>query len=335
MSAINLDKNAKKPLYRQIADSILIKIKTGYYTHGQQLPSLNELAKEYGIAKETVVKAFNELKEQNAIVPIHGKGFFVRSLAKSAGYKVMLIVDRLSSYKQPLYSEILKEFGIESTVNIFFHHFNIKVLKAIIHDNVGNYSHFIVIPFEHPDFENCISALPVQNRYLIDIYPRNFCSNYVGVYQDFENDIYNILTENKLLVQKYNSLVLVNKIKETNIPFLINSGFKRFCVESKLPFENISKSEKLYPENGKGYIVTDDDDLVDLVIKCKESRLKIGREVGIISYNESPLKQVISEGLSVFSTDFIQMARLVSKMLKENRRECIKNPFRFIDRKSF
>jgi len=248
----------------------------------------------------------------------------------------MLIIDRFSTYKQMLFSQILKEFGPESEVNIFFHHFNQNILKSLIKDNLGEYSHYILIPFEHPEIEESLSLLPEKNTYLIDIQPKNFKRAYCGVHQDFENDIYNILNEIKPKTLNYKSLQLINQKRDKHdIPSLISKGFTQFCKENKIGHNIIEALQNLEPIKGIGYIVVDDNDLVDLIIQCNKSSLKPGRDIGIISYNESPLKQVISTGISVISTDFIQMGTIVAKMLKEDRHECIKNPFLFVDRGSF
>jgi DNA-binding LacI/PurR family transcriptional regulator len=235
-----------------------------------------------------------------------------------------------------LFSQILKEFGPESEVNIFFHHFNQKVLKSLIKDNQGEYSHYILIPFEHPEIEESLSLLPKKNTYLIDILPKEYSREYCGVHQDFENDIYNILNQIKPKTLNYESLLLINhKRDKHDIPALISKGFSRFCKENKIQHNVIDAPQNYEPQKGTGYIVVDDNDLVDLIIQCNKTNFKPGKDIGILSYNESPLKQVITTGISVISTDFIQMGAIVAKMLKEGRHECIKNPFLFVDRGSF
>jgi hypothetical protein len=218
---------------------------------------------------------------------------------------------------------------------MFFHNFNARVLQSIIKENTGKYTHYIIIPFEDAHLEKYLKDLPSENLYLLDIYPGNLKTGFIGVYQDFENDIYNQLKGIKELAFKYNSLELIIKIKTTYIPFKIQKGFERFCSECNIAFRITESPVSGILAKNTGYIVVDDNDLVDLIIQSKKQQLKPGIDIGILSYNESPLKEVIADGISVVSTDFPQMGRLITSIIKEKRRESIKNPFLFIDRKSF
>jgi DNA-binding LacI/PurR family transcriptional regulator len=50
-----------------------------------------------------------------------------------------------------------------------------------------------------------------------------------------------------------------------------------------------------------------EDDLVQLLEKIITLNLTVGEHVGIISYNETPLKKFIMKGLTTISTDFEAM----------------------------
>ena len=63
-------------------------------------------------------------------------------------------------------------------------------------------------------------------------------------------------------------------------------------------------------------------------------KLKIGKNIGIISYNETPLKEICSNGITVISTDHAKMGETAARLILENRKEKIKNPFTLIIRKS-
>ena len=69
--------------YQQVAHSIRAEIRSGALPPGGRLPSVNELASTYGVAKMTVQKALNELREEGLIVSWQGRGTFVRERATS------------------------------------------------------------------------------------------------------------------------------------------------------------------------------------------------------------------------------------------------------------
>ena len=67
----------------------------------------------------------------------------------------------------------------------------------------------------------------------------------------------------------------------------------------------------------------------------KSKGCKIGEDIGIISYNESPINEVILDGLTVFSTDFKQMGNSAAKMIIDKSFKKIKCDFKLIKRNTF
>ena len=83
------------------------------------------------------------------------------------------------------------------------------------------------------------------------------------------------------------------------------------------------------------YLTIDDNDLVRLVEFAKQNNWEIGKDIGIISYNDTPLKKVVSNGITVVSTDFAKMGSNIAKMVIEKNRTCVANTGSLIDRGSF
>lgn len=335
MNDIIINKSSKTPIFRQISDYYIGLIQNGVCKEYDQMPSINEISQKCQIAKETVVKAYQELKDQNYIHSVRGKGYFISALPENSTLKIMLVIDKLSSYKQSLVSGIVNSLGPNHEVNVFFHHFDISVFKMLIENNIGQYTHYVVVPFSHVQIEEVISLIPVNNVYILDILPDEINSRFPGIYQDFETDIYEMLLSLKDPISQYESLTLIDRPKKTMIPNLINRGFKRFCIENNVEFDILSSASQAKISDGVGYIVVDDNDLIDLLILAKESNKKTGQDFGILSYNESPLKKVVSDGISVISTDFYLMGEKLSEMIINQKKELLSNKFIFIDRGSF
>ena len=70
-----------------------------------------------------------------------------------------------------------------------------------------------------------------------------------------------------------------------------------------------------------------DNDLVVLIERLLESKLKVGKDVGVISYNETPLKRIILNGITTISTDFEAMGAETAKIIKENALRHVQIPF--------
>ena len=71
------------PLYIQLYDSLLEKIKSGVFIPGQMLDAERTMAKEYDVNRETVKKALTLLEKDGYITRVQGKGTFVSNNSNS------------------------------------------------------------------------------------------------------------------------------------------------------------------------------------------------------------------------------------------------------------
>ena len=74
---IRIDKDAKVPVYLQIADQIKAQIISGELKENDILPSVRTMAKELKISALTVKKAYDNLEAEGMTVTVHGKGTYV------------------------------------------------------------------------------------------------------------------------------------------------------------------------------------------------------------------------------------------------------------------
>ena len=73
-----VDFQAGKPVYLQLADQIRYAAASGRLQPGDTLPSLRPLAEELRIKSNTIAKAYAELEAQGMIETLPGKGFFLK-----------------------------------------------------------------------------------------------------------------------------------------------------------------------------------------------------------------------------------------------------------------
>lgn len=74
-----VDFQAGKPVYLQLADQIRYAAASGKLHPGDPLPSLRPLAEELRINRNTIAKAYAELESQGLIETLHGKGYFLKN----------------------------------------------------------------------------------------------------------------------------------------------------------------------------------------------------------------------------------------------------------------
>jgi GntR family transcriptional regulator len=72
-----VDFQAGKPVYLQLADQIRYAAASGKLRPGDPLPSLRPLAEELRINRNTIAKAYAELEAQGMIETLPGKGYFI------------------------------------------------------------------------------------------------------------------------------------------------------------------------------------------------------------------------------------------------------------------
>jgi DNA-binding LacI/PurR family transcriptional regulator len=73
---------------------------------------------------------------------------------------------------------------------------------------------------------------------------------------------------------------------------------------------------------------------VSVIEKSKLQNLKLGSDYGIISYNETPLKKVVENGITTISTNFEVMGKLLAQMILKGKKEQIENKSALIIRNS-
>ena len=333
---ITIDRSLKKPIYQQIYDWVITGINEGVFVTESQLPSINHIALENQLARETVVKAFKKLQEQGILKAVHGKGFFIAANQVKSKHHIFLLFDTLSAYKEVLYEAIQKEFGEEVSIDIYFHHFNPKTFENLISEAAGNYTAYLVLPFDNRKITEMLDPIPHEKLFLLDRWPRFYKNHFIGVYQDFYNDVLNSLTPLISKIESYNKLVLVFRDTLTEVPQELLEGFEEFCYKNRIEYEVIKKSiPKSRIEKNVAYLTIDDNDLVRLVEHAQQNNWEIGTDIGIISYNDTPLKKVVANGITVISTSFEEMGKKVAQLVLNNKKECIANVGSLINRDSF
>lgn len=333
---IKIDKSLKKPIYQQIYDWVIEGINEGIFVTGYHLPSINQIASDNHLARETVVKAFYLLQEKGFVKAIHGKGFFIASEKSAVSHHVFLLFDTLSAYKETLFEAIQKQFGEKATIDIYFHHFNPKTFKNLIKEAAGNYTAYIVLPFDTENITEMLKPIPQEKLFLLDRWPRFYKNKYVGVYQDFHSDIINALKPFTTKIKKYNKLVLVFRDLLTEVPAELLEGFEEYCYQNRIEYNIIKEAlTQSQIKQNVAYLTIDDNDLVCLVEKATDKNWDIGTDIGILSYNDTPLKKVVANGITVISTNFEKMGHDIAQLVIENKKACIANSGSLIDRGSF
>jgi DNA-binding transcriptional regulator YhcF (GntR family) len=333
---IYFDPTSSKPKYQQLIDGIIDGINSGLLEHGKQLPSINKVASEFNMARMTVTKAYDDLREKGLISSHHGKGFYVSSTNTKNALRVFILMDALTPYKEILYESIIQHLGEDVSHNLFFHYHDIELFEELITNNLGKYNHYIILPHFNKSVARIVSKIPKDKLLVLDINVKEFSDDYSILYQNFESNIYQGLTTSLDKVKKYQQINLVLSSKSFQYtPDGIIQGFTQFCTENKLEFDIIPDLDDDYElQVNQAYIVFREYDLIKMINWTTKNKLKVGKDIGIISYDDTPLKEIIAEGISVISNDFKKMGHRAAEMIIHRERGRESNEFYFIDRGS-
>ncbi len=337
MQFLKIDTTKKTPKYLQVFNAITNAIRQGHLKKGDPVYSINELSDEFILSRDTVQKAYNLLRQKGVITSIKGKGFYINRTDVTTQYRVLLLFNKISNYKKQIYNAFVETMGDKAIVDLKIHHFSAKILEMLLVENRDEYDYFVLMPHFYEDagdIYTIIKKVPSDQLIILDKDIPHTYSKYAGVFQDFKNDIHNALEIAIHLIKKYDKLLLVFP-KTIPYPKEIITGFRSFCTNNNVAYEIIDEINADTPIiKNTAYIVIEENDLVTLIKSCRTNKLKVGKDVGIVSYNETPLKEILLDGITVISTDFYKMGETAAKLILENRKEKIKNPFILIERKS-
>lgn len=331
MSLVTVYNELDTPKYKQIVQSVENAIQSGELNKGDKLPSINAIKDEFGLSRDTVLMAFNELKTRGIVYSIAGKGYYLKSTDINVTQKIFLLFDELNAFKEDLYNSFLESVDENVQVDIFFHHFNFDLFSKLIFDNVGNYGYYVIMPANFKNTASVLSNLPDDKVFILD-QTNEELKQYPAVFQNFEKDIYSSLRAAKRQLEKYSKLILL--FPETKEPIGMLLGFQKFKKELSITSEVIANLENRIPKHGEVYLVLDDQNLINLIKKIKSAGLKVGEDVGIISYNDTLLKEVVENGITTISTDFKLMGRNLAKMIFSGENKQVENPNYLIIRNS-
>lgn len=331
MKIINIDATVGIPKYKQIVFSVEVAIAENRLKKNDKLPSVNKLSLEFSISRDTVLLAYDELKKRGIIYSILGKGCYVKSVEFSFEQRIFLLFDELNIFKEDIYNSFLESMNNVAQVDIYFHHFNIEMFKKLINESNGNYSKYIIMPTNLVGASALIKLLPKQDVYILDQTNADL-KDYPSIHQNFIKDIYDALLKGKKLIDKYEKLILI--FPGFREPLGMKIGFEIFCIDYSIQHDIITEFSGRTIQKGEVYIIPDDRDLVKVIEKSKFQTLKLGTDFGIISYNETPLKKVVENGITTISTDFNKMGTLLAKMILENGKSQIENESHLIIRRS-
>ena len=333
---VSIDEYSVTPKYIQLTNSVLDAIATGMLKKNDTLPSINELSYMLEISRDTAEKGYKYLKKLGALGSVPGKGYYILSEDFKRKLHVVLFFNKLSAHKKIIYDAFVEAIGTDVSVDFYIYNNDFTIFKKLLLNPKHEYTHYVIIPhfIEGRDSAaEIINSLPKEKLVLLDKKIAGVGGEYAAVYENFSENIYNALVEARKQLSKYHTIKLIFPDK-SYFPKEIIKGFYRFCQQYNFSHLLVSDVINEPIQAGEVYINLMEDDLVKLLDRVVSLKLEIGVDVGVISYNETPLKKFIMNGITTISTDFRRMGTAAAQLILDNSTRQEEVPFYLVLRPS-
>lgn len=318
--------------HEQIVNGVLTSIEDHLVERGQMLPSINQMSSNLGFARKTIDRAYSELKGRGLVVSRNRKGFFVSTDAVGQTMRVALVLYEFRPFQEVFYNVFRQSVGENVQVDTFFHHNNLSVFEDIVSKVTGHYGLYVVAPVLDPRTPQILDQIISTRLLLVDRHVST-TKKVSHVIQEFNQSTFQVLTQLQDRIRKYRRVELFFR-QEMAYPPEILAACQRFCREQDISLEVRDQYLHGSLETKVLYLTIGDADLWTLLEDCIDQGLVLGRDVGVLSHNESRIKKMIHGGVSTWSTDFGRMAELAADFVLNRKPEWITVPTVFIDRNS-
>ena len=335
LNYLKIDSESGIPKYKQVVDLFISDIEAGIFKQGQRIPSINETSEELLLSRDTVEKAYVYMKKKGIVLAVRGKGYYINRVNVSKKLKICMIFNKLSNYKRSIYYSFVKTMGVKASVDVFIYNYDLDEFEAIVNKNLNSYDYFVILPHvrnENANISEVIKKIPREKVLIVDRFLEEL-KDYPVVYQEYDKDIQSALTCGIDLLRKYSRLNLVFPQAEYYPPYIVR-GFRIFCKVHGFESDVIDRIEDSEINAGEAYIIVSDDDLYAFIRRIKQKSWTLGKDCGVVAYNENQVKEILCEGITTISTSHEEIGQLAAQMILTQKFERIKSPFQFIRRNS-
>ncbi len=300
--------------HEKIIEGICNSIEASYLNKGDSIPSINQLSSELGFARETIVKAYNELKDRGIVQSKRGLGYFVTNDDVKAKMNIALVMYGFQTFQQTFYNTLRKSLCANYKIDVYFHHNNLDVYKSILENIRMKYGVYIVAPIQKEDGEIFLKSIPPKKLLIVDRY--QYLGDHIAhITQDFEASLNSIFNELTMRFKRFKKVVFFFK-EDSDYPIGIRDTFRAYCRRENIILEAHEEYDINLLEKNVAYFTVGDGDLWNLIKDAKDAGYSFGKDIGILSHNDSPVKSFIVGGITTFSTDFELMAKKAAKYIE-------------------
>lgn len=332
---LRVDESLSRTKYMQVVDLIKSDIECGVFGIGEQIPSISETSAEFYIAKVTVEKAYKILKQKGILSSVKGKGYYVTSAGKLCSKRGLLFLSYFGEEEKVFYKALIANLPPNSEVDILLYNDDSDQLERNILASTNRFDYFVLQPHLGKISENLIKALntiPLNKLIFLDQVLKPIKKQYSAVLNENNDGMKAALHELGSFNTSLKNLHLIFPDKE----YLeeIKQGVFSFCMDRNLNYRVSCEIDEEKVQKGTIYFVKEDDQLVALLKCAQKKNLVVGKDIALICYNDSSVKEILGGGMTVITPNYNLMGVQVAEMVKSSVSRVNTNPYKVIRRNS-
>lgn len=299
--------------HEQLVQGIINAINDKLIQRGDMLPSVNNLIKELGFARETIAKGYKELVSRGIVESKNRIGFYVSTENTENNLRIALVIFAFDSFQEVFFKTFRDSLGTPATIDIYFHHNNIDVLESIIANVKGRYGMYVVAPIPHKRTAGILATLPLNKFLMIDRY-QPLDGDFSYIVQEFGKSSYAAFSKLAPAIRKFKGMIHYHR-PASDTPIEIIEAYKKFVKDFKI--KSLIRTEYIPGSIEKGYVyfTINNAELWEMLKDAKAKGFRLGKDVGILSHNDEVVKEIIFDGITTYSTDFSKMAEKAAEFV--------------------
>lgn len=334
--AISLSDSSSRPKYEQIIHSIVSGIESNNIRSNERLPSINEMSEMYDIARDTVEKAYKELKKRGIIISVPGKGYYKKDSDQAVQYRVLFLAPEMNLYVKQVIDAFNGSMGNHGNVQFVAYGNDFQTFKKALLAQQNGVTHIFVVPNFGLDEELAkalLHQIPKHKLAILDRKVNGLSGEFISIHQNWEKELHQTLTRLEAHLSPFKTPKLVCPSNAHLLRDLLR-GFQRFCIDHNLQGRLVARIESETVAEGDLYVVVRDEDLMELARKLEQSGLKAGKDVGIVAINDNLVKEKLLNGITVMAPNYAYTGERLARMILNNEYAQEECPCYFLRRSS-
>ena len=281
-SSLQIVDHSPQPKYLQLADHFRQQITNQKLQGRTHLPSINLLSARYDVSRDTVRKAYMELKRTNLVEGVRGKGYFVRSSTKvEVGRSVILC----ESPASPEITEpgMWSEEQQHTAPRLYcFHGGDLgqlrKLASGILRASDRVYVSGSFSGFSSVDLRRALSAFDPANTTVVLGRETPLCIPHPGIDLCYGDMLFGALKSCSEPLGDCRQIAL-SLAGRSALPKLLLPGLQRYSIRHGVRATVMPPDDSRQVVAGTCYVLTDFSELSERVQHAQAAGLRLGRDV--------------------------------------------------------